>query len=141
MNSPMRCFLPMGVFNQRFEALFPHSGTLGCAVCLVPQLFLLTYLHVNVGPPAPPVAASLCVLSTQMPCPSLPLVWVSVSSLSPCRTSIHFDFLAVLLFFVFKFVIVLHFCVRGGTVCLPTPPSLGWKSALEHLFAIHQGLW
>ena len=23
-----------------FEALFPHAGTLGCVVCLVPQLFL-----------------------------------------------------------------------------------------------------
>ena len=30
---------PMGVFNQRFEALFPCAGTLGCVVChLVHQL-------------------------------------------------------------------------------------------------------
>ena len=28
---------PTGVFSQRFEALFPHTGTLGCVVCLAPQ--------------------------------------------------------------------------------------------------------
>ena len=27
---------PTGVFNQRFEALFPRSGALGCAVCFAP---------------------------------------------------------------------------------------------------------
>ena len=42
--------------------------------------------------------------------PLLP-VWMNVSFLSPrCRTSSMFDFLSVLV-------------VRGGTVCLPTPPS------------------
>ena len=34
-----------------FEALFPHTGTLGCTVCLALQLFLPVYLHVNVGLP------------------------------------------------------------------------------------------
>ena len=28
---------PTGVFNQRFEALFPHAGALGCAVCFAPR--------------------------------------------------------------------------------------------------------
>ena len=33
------CLNPTCVFNQWFEALFPHAGTLGCAVCcLVHQL-------------------------------------------------------------------------------------------------------
>ena len=44
---------------------------------------------------------------------SLPLllVWMNVYFLSPwCRTSLLFDFLSVLV-------------VRGGAVCLPTPPS------------------
>ena len=27
----------MGIFNQRFEALFPRAGALGCAVCLAPH--------------------------------------------------------------------------------------------------------
>ena len=50
-------------------------------------------------------------------CPSPPLlpVWMSVFFLSPwCRTSLPFDFLSVLV-------------VRGGTVCLLTPPS--WFSS------------
>ena len=38
MNSPVRLgvsptSVPTGVFNQWFEALFPHAGTLGCTVC------------------------------------------------------------------------------------------------------------
>ena len=40
---------PMGILNQRFEALFPCAGGLGCAVCFVPPLFILVYLRVNVG--------------------------------------------------------------------------------------------
>ena len=42
---------PPQVFIVRgFEALFPHTGTLGFAVCLAPQVSLLVYLHANVGP-------------------------------------------------------------------------------------------
>ena len=45
------------------------------------------------------------------PSPPLLLVWMNVYFLSPwCRTSLSFDFLSVLV-------------VRGGAVCLPTPPS------------------
>ena len=36
-------------FVRSFEALFPHTGTLGCAVCLAPQLFLRGYLQADVG--------------------------------------------------------------------------------------------
>ena len=32
--SPALAPTPMGIFNQRFEALFPGAGALGCAVCL-----------------------------------------------------------------------------------------------------------
>ena len=40
------------VFSFRgFEALFPSTGTLGCEVCLTPQLFFPVYLHTNVGCP------------------------------------------------------------------------------------------
>ena len=31
--SPAAAPTPTGVFNQRFEALFPHTGALGCSVC------------------------------------------------------------------------------------------------------------
>ena len=57
--SPAAASTPTGVFSQRFEALFPLTGTLGCAVYLTPQLFLLVYLHVNVGLPTLPATALL----------------------------------------------------------------------------------
>ena len=47
--SPAAVSTLTGVFNQRFEALFPRAGALGCTVCLAPQLFLLVYLHKSVG--------------------------------------------------------------------------------------------
>ena len=34
--SPAATPTPTGVFNQRFEALFPHTGALGCEVCFAP---------------------------------------------------------------------------------------------------------
>ena len=57
--SPAAASTPAGVFNQRFEALFPHPGTLGCVVCLTHHLILLVYLHANVELPAPGSASSL----------------------------------------------------------------------------------
>ena len=47
--SPAAASTPTGVFNQRFEDLYPHAGALGYAVCLAPQLFLPVYPHTNVG--------------------------------------------------------------------------------------------
>ena len=35
--SPAAAPIPMDVFNQRFEALFPHAGALGCGVCFAPR--------------------------------------------------------------------------------------------------------
>ena len=108
MNSPVRlgvssaaASIPTGVFNQRFEALFPHTGTVGCAVCLASQLFLPVYLHMNVGQPSLQSATSQglpaatvpalvlqllsCHESSSPGCPSPPLlpVWTNVSSISP----------------------------------------------------------
>ena len=61
-NSPVRLGVslaaastPTGVFSQRFEALFPHAGALGCVVCFAPPTFLLVYLCANVGPEGLPV--------------------------------------------------------------------------------------
>ena len=34
--SPAATPTPRGAFNQRFEALFPRAGALGCAVCFAP---------------------------------------------------------------------------------------------------------
>ena len=38
--SPAAASIPTGVFNQRFEALFPCAGALGCVVCFSPLPFL-----------------------------------------------------------------------------------------------------
>ena len=121
-NSPVRLGVcraaastPTGVFNQRFEALFPCTGAPGWAVCFAPLWFLPVYLCGNVGPqglPAPTlwgvlVAAWLalfhnpppsCVLqlppchwSSPPGCLSLPLpvVWMNVFSLSPWLSDFH----------------------------------------------------
>ena len=48
--SPAAAPTPMGAFNQRFEALFPRTGALGCTVCFTLSPALSVYLCVNVGP-------------------------------------------------------------------------------------------
>ena len=57
--SPAAASPPTGVFSQRFEALIPRAGALGCEVCLAPQLFFSVYLCANVGLSGPPAAAWL----------------------------------------------------------------------------------
>ena len=48
--SPAAAPTPTGVFSQRFEALFPCAGALGCAaVCFAPSVCPV-YLCMNVGP-------------------------------------------------------------------------------------------
>ena len=114
---------------------------MGFSVRLAPQLFLLVYLHANVGPPGSQSSTSL-----DPPAATLPQVlsaWLSVSTpptgLDEC---FFFNFLVVglpyslifwqfWLFFVFKFVVLL-LVVRGGTVCLPTPPS--WPEVSSSYF-------
>ena len=91
MNSPVRLGVsptdpqPPQVFSVRgFEALFPHTGALGCAICLAPQLFLLVYPQANVGPPSPPAAASPApVLQMRFCCESSP-PWLPVSIPPTC---------------------------------------------------------
>ena len=138
---------PPQVFSVRgFEALFPRTGTLGCAVCLAPQLFLPVYLHTNAGLPAPPAATfpapvlqpPPCHESSPSGCPAPPLLpaRVSVSSLTFwCRTSIHFYFLAVLvIFFVFKFPFVLFLVVHCEEAqCVYLRLHLGRKPAFSFL--------
>ena len=70
--SPAAASTPMGVFIQRFEALFPRAGALGCVVCFAPPLFLLIYLCVNVGPWG--------LLAIALPAPFVPQ---SATSLGP----------------------------------------------------------
>ena len=133
---------PTGVFNQRFETLFPCAGTLDCTVCFTPPLFLPVYLCLNMGPqgllaatwPAPfhnPPPCWVCQLppaaSPLHPgCLSPPLlpVWMNISSLSPWLSDFHTVRFSVSSgCFLFLIVVVLLLVVQGGTVCLPTPPS------------------
>ena len=92
--SPANSFMRLGVspaatppqiFTARgFEALFPHTGTLGCMVCVTPQLFIPVYLHANVVLPSP-------VLQL-LPCRRHPLcspVWMNASSLIPWLSDFH----------------------------------------------------
>ena len=81
---------PSGFTASGFEALFPCAGTLGCMVCLVPQLFLLVYPHTNVGLSGLPAAALSYVLST-LCClfPPLLPVRMNVSFLIPWLLDFH----------------------------------------------------
>ena len=125
--SPAAAPTPTGIFNQRFETLFPRAGALGYVVCFAPRS--LSGLSVRecgatgsaIGQTAYPVRPTLrqsrshhSNASPLRPsCPSPPLlpVWMNVYFLFPwCRASLPFDFLSVLV-------------VRGGAVCLPTSPS------------------
>ena len=81
-------FLPPPQVPQVFtvkgiEAFFPCAGTLGCTVCLAPQLFLSIYLHTDVGPPSLPATTLTCILSAPPP------VWMNASSLTPWLSDFH----------------------------------------------------
>ena len=120
--SPAAASIATGVFNQRFESLFPCTGALGCAVHFAPLPFLPVYLCANVGPwgllavalPAlfiprsatslgPPAAALLWLLSAPAAClcPSYWSVWMLLLYFLGCRTSMQFNFLSVLVVFCF----------------------------------------
>ena len=130
--SPTAASTPTGVFNQRFEALFPQAGALGCAVCFTPQPFLLVYLWVNVGTRGLLAVAlparsfhNLSPVQVRQPlhcrdplrpgCPSslpLLLVWMNVSSLSPWLSDFH----TVGFFCQFWLFLFLNCCFPFGSV-------------------------
>ena len=88
--SPAAASTPTGVFNQWFEALFPHTGTLGCVVChlvhqLLPRRASCSFAH------PPPQSATLLsptatilpqVLSDRLPISTPLLVWMNVFFIS-----------------------------------------------------------
>ena len=94
LNSPMRLGVspaaastPTVVFNQRFEALFPGAGALGCAVCCASPPFLPVYVCANVGLQGLPATTLWGLLAAAWPVPfhnPLPR-WVCHSP--PCRKS------------------------------------------------------
>ena len=127
MDSPLRLRVPAAaastptvVFNQRFEALFPSTGALGCMVCLTPQLFLSVYLHMSVGLPAPPATALPRVLSGWLPICTPPTHLDECVFFNSLVVGLPYSliFCQFWLVFVFKFAVFLLLVVRGGTVCL-----------------------
>ena len=122
------------VFSFRgVEALFPRTGTLGCAVYLAPQFFLPVYLHSNVGPTTShrlslPDATLLWVLSAQLPL-SAPPTGLDECFFNSLVVGLPYSLIfCQLVVFVFKFVAVLLLVVQGGAVCLCL--HLGWKSRI-----------
>ena len=141
-DSPVRLGLspaagtPTDFYSQRFEALFPCAGTLGWAVCLAPQLFLLVYSHASVGPPATSLPAPILQQPTwrlSSP-PQLPIS-TPPTSLDECfffnslvvRLPYSTIFWQFWLVFVFKFVVVL-FRLWEEAQCIYLCLHLGQKS-------------
>ena len=77
--SPAAASTPTGVFNQRFEALFPRAGALGHALCFAPLL------DCPLDQPSP------CRPATALPTwlHSLPPHWVRQPLSCPPRSSSH----------------------------------------------------
>ena len=97
--SPTAASTPTVIFNEWFEALFPHTGTLGCMVChrvhqllpCQPAAALPTPLH---NPPPhwvcqPSPCQEFSPPHSGCPSPPLLLVWMNVSSLSPWLSDFH----------------------------------------------------
>ena len=127
---------PQDFSVRGFEAVFPHTGILGCVVCLPPHPVVHPVLFTHkcgtacstscrLAHPGPPATALPCMLSVPLPVSAPPNSldeWFFFNSLVVGLPYSSF-FQKFWLFFVFKFV-VLVLLVRGGTVCLPMPPSL-----------------
>ena len=141
--SPAAASTPTGVFNQRFEALFPHAGALGCEVCFVPPLFLPVYLCVNVGPWGLLVVALPALLVPQSAslwvrphCHESPLPWLPVSAPPTGLDECFFISLVVglrcsLIFCQFWLFLILNCgcpsfcCARRCSVSTPPPSWFG----------------
>ena len=107
------------VFIARgFEAFFSSAATLGCVICLAPQLFLPVHSDTIVEPPGLPATTLPTPILQLPPChrSSLPplSIFAPPTSLNKCfffnslvvsllYSSIFWQFW---LFFVFKFVVV-----------------------------------
>ena len=141
--SPAVASTHRGVFNQRFEALFPVLEPWVARSVLLPcrsSRFICVRMW----------GRRVCQMSHCLPCstichfagssrnvrplcpgcPSLPLlpVWMNVSSLSPWLSEFHaVGFSVSSGCFLFLNCCCPSLVVRGGTMCLPMPPS--WLEA------------
>ena len=122
---------PTGVFNQRFEALFPFAGALGCAVCFALLPFLPVYLCTNVGPQGLPAAATQRVLPTRLPvsAPSTGLDECFFFNSLVVGLPFSLIFCQFCLFFVFKLLSFFWLCEEAQCVYLRL--HLGQRSTHE----------
>ena len=121
------------MFSISGLSLFPCTGTLGCVVCLVPQLFLPVYLHANVRPPGPPATALPQVLSA-LPSPPLLPIWMSVSSLTPWLSDFHTVQFSVSSGCFLFFNLLSYFgCTRRHSVSTYTPILAGSLLPLSYI--------
>ena len=106
--SPAATPTPRGVFTQRFEALFPRAGALGCAVCFVPRCLSGLFVRecgatgLASGQTACPVSPTIRQSRSRHRhasplCPSCPCLRPSYPGLEECLffISLVSDFLAV----------------------------------------------
>ena len=127
------------VFSVRgFEALFPFTGTLGCEVCLAPQLFFLVYLHSNVGLPSPQSTSLPALVLQPQPCCESS-IWLPVSA-PPTHLGECFFFISLVVglkyssifcqFLLFLFLnLLLSFLLYEEAQCVYLCLHLGWKSS------------
>ena len=136
-----------------FEALFPHAGALGCAVCFAPPPFLPVYVCANVGMWGLLAAAwpasfhNLPCLWVRPPCLESSLLWLPVStpptSLDECfffislivRLPCSSIFCQFWLFFVFKLSLS-FFWLCEEAQCVYLRLHLGWKPCLGPTYLI-----
>ena len=143
----------MGVFNQRFKALFLPAGALGCVVCFAPPLFLLVYLCANVAPqgllatalPAPFHNPPPRQVRQLPPCHESSPPWLPVSApptgLDECfffislvvRLSYSSIFCQFWLFFVFKLLLSFFWLCKEAQ-CVYLRLHLGWKPPRDVVF-------
>ena len=135
--SPAAASTSTGVFSQRFEALFPHAGALGCLVCGRAHQ-LLPHCQLQPCPPRSTIhhltgSTSRCRLSTQL------RVSIPPTHLDEC---VFFNSLVVglpyslifcqfSLFFVFKFLLSFSWFLRGGSMSTYTSILAGSLCFIE----------
>ena len=171
MNSPVRLGVspaasstPTGVFNQRFEALFPLAGALGNVVCFAPHRssgFICAPVWGRTLLPAPlpalfsttlspALSVYLCenvgsqgLLVVRLPAPFVPhSTSLGCQSWSrPSCPSLPLLPVWMNVYFLFPwsrtsllFDFLSVLVVRGGAVCLPMPPSWFSSSKYYHSF-------
>ena len=126
------CLNPTGVFNQRFEALCPphwNSG-LGGLSPSPPAAALPAMLH---NPPPHWFCQPLPCQESSLPAahlrPSYGSGWMFLLYLLGCRTSIQFDFLSVVVVFVFKSSLSFFWlceaaqCLTYASILAGSPPN------------------